>query len=123
MVPIKELANKKCVDHSLEGNNLKVNQKLQNYLKVFVGKYVCNLTNYDRNQTKVLKISTHPNQGRYLLQQLNLKFNEKIFNGKLQNLLKNNKKFFSDRQTVANALSSIGDSFFVCKRKSKHLRL
>ena len=47
----KELANTKYVDDSIEdGNVLRFNQTLENYLKVSVGNDTYNLTEYDKIQ-------------------------------------------------------------------------
>ena len=54
-----ELANKKYVDDSVgEGNILRFNQRLQNYLKVSVGNDTYNLTKYDKIQITYYNIKS-----------------------------------------------------------------
>ena len=64
-----ELANKKYVDDSIcEGNILRIDQTLQNYLKVFVGGDVYNLTKNDRIQIVDTTEIKFPNRGSDFLQ-------------------------------------------------------
>ena len=92
-----ELANKKYVDDSVgEGNVLRFNQILENYLKVSVGNDTFNLTKYDRIQITDTTIIKYSNTGGYLLQNWIKKCNDKKNNGKIQNFkIKTNK--FSNR--------------------------
>ena len=64
-----ELSNKKYHDDSIgEGNILRFNQTLQNYLKVSVGNDTNNLTIYDKIQITDTTINKYTNTGGYLLQ-------------------------------------------------------
>ena len=64
-----ELANKKYVDESIgQGNVLRFNKTLQNYLKVSVENDKYNLTEYDKLQNTVTIIIKSINTGGYLLQ-------------------------------------------------------
>ena len=63
-----ELVNKKLVDESIDnGNMLRFNQTLQNYLKVSVGNDTYNLTKHDKIQITDTIIIKYPNTGGYLL--------------------------------------------------------
>ena len=60
----KELANEKYVDDSVrEGNILRFNPTLENYLKVSVGNDTHNLTKFDKNQITDTTIIKNPNNG------------------------------------------------------------
>ena len=65
-----EITIKRYVDDYIgAGTVFRINQLLQNYLKVIVGKDIYNLTKY-RKKTKIDKtINNYPNTGGYLLQQ------------------------------------------------------
>ena len=83
-----ELANKKYVDDSIrEGTIVRFNQTLQNYLKVSVGNDTYNLTKYNKIQLTDTTIIKYPNNGGYLLQNWNIRCNDKNNNGKIQNFL------------------------------------
>ena len=87
-----ELANKKYVDESLgSGNILGVNQNLEIYIKVFVGKDVYKLTKNDNIQITDATIK-YPNSGGFLLQRWNRKCNDKNKNGKIQKFIRPTKK-------------------------------
>ena len=106
------LANKKHVDDSIgEGNVLRCNQTLQNYLKVSVGDDTYNLTNYDKTQITDTAIIKYPNTGGYLLQNWVVKSNDKNINGKIQNFIKTTKTNNPTGYSVATSLPPIGDSF------------
>ena len=84
-----EVANKKYVDDSIgNGNVLRFNQTLQNYLKLSVGNDTCNLTKYDKIQITNTAIIVFPNTGANLLQKWNRKTNGKKNNGIIQNFIR-----------------------------------
>ena len=65
-IPDNELASKKYIDDELEKNtNLSVKQRLENYLKLSVGKDTYNLTKYDKTELKDTTIIRQGN-GQYL---------------------------------------------------------
>ena len=87
-----ELANKKCVDGSIgQGIVLRFSQTLQNYLKVSVGNDIYNLTKFDKIQITDTTIIKSPNTGGYLLEQWNIKCNDKNNSGRKQNKINKNK--------------------------------
>ena len=107
-----ELANKKYNDDDLDKNKiLRFNQTLQNYLKVSVGNDTYNLTKYDKIQIIDTTVIKYPNNGGYLLQNWNIKCNDKNGNGKIQNFVKSTKTHSITSQSGATSLSPIGDSF------------
>ena len=64
-----ELANKKFVDSSIgEGNVVRLNLTLQNYLKVSVGNDIYHITKFDKIQITDTTSIKNPNTGGYLLQ-------------------------------------------------------
>ena len=64
-----ELANKKYIDDELDKNTvLRLNQTLQNYLKVSVGSDTYNLNKYDKIQIIDTTEMRYPNIGSDLLQ-------------------------------------------------------
>ena len=84
-----KVSNKKYVGNSIgESTLLRLNQTLQNYLKVSVGKDTNNLTENDKKQFTDTTIINYPNTGGYLLQQRNTKCNVENSNGKIQNFIK-----------------------------------
>ena len=88
-----ELANKKYVDDSIgQGNVLRFNQTLPNYLKVSLGNDTYNLTRYDKIQITDTTIIKSPNTRGYLLQQWNIKCNDKNNSGKLHIFIKSTRK-------------------------------
>ena len=81
-----ELANKKYVDDSIgEGNVLRFNQTLQNYLKVSVGNDTYNLYKYDKMQITDATNIKYPKTSGYLLQNCVTKCND------INNIVKNTK--------------------------------
>ena len=81
-----EVKNKKYVDDSIgEGTLLRINQTLQNYLKVTVGNDTCNLTKYNKIQLTDTTVMKAGNTGGYLLQNWNIKCNDKNGKGKISN--------------------------------------
>ena len=73
-----ELANKKYVEDSIgEGYVLRVNQTLENYLKVSVRNDVYILTKYDKIQIIDTTFIKYPKKSGYLLQNWVIKCNDK----------------------------------------------
>ena len=106
------VSNKKYVDDELDKNTiLRFNQTLQNYLKVSVGNDIYNLTKYNKIQLIDITIIRYPNHGGYLLQNWNIKCNDKNNNGKLQNFLRSTKTSFPTGDSGSTGLPPIGDSF------------
>ena len=72
------VSNKKYIDDELDKITIvRFIQTLQNYLRVSVGSYIYNLTKYNKIQLTDTAILKAPNSGGYLLQQWNLKYNDK----------------------------------------------
>ena len=87
-----ELVKKKYVDDSIrEGTIVRFNQTFENYLKASVGNDTYNLTKYDKIQLTDTTIIKYPNNGGYLLQNWNIKCNDKNNNGKIQNFIRSTK--------------------------------
>ena len=107
-----ELANKKYIDDSIgEGTLLRFNQTLSNYLKVSVGNNTYNLTKYDKillTDTTVIKTG---NSGGYLLQNWNIKCNDKNGNGKIANFIKSTKTNSPSSNSGPESLPPIGNAF------------
>ena len=83
---VNEIANKKYDDDSIgEGNVLRVNQTLQNYLEVSVGIDTYNFTKNDKTQITDATIFKYPNTFDYLLDNCVIKCNDKNNSGKIQN--------------------------------------
>ena len=69
-----EISNKEHVDDELIKNTiLRINQTLQNYLKVSVGNYTYDLTRYDKIQLFDVTEIRFPNSGSNLLQKWRIK--------------------------------------------------
>ena len=107
-----EVSNKKYVDDSIGADTmLRFNQTLQNYLKVSVGNNIYNLTKYNKNLLTDITIIKYPNSGGYLLQNWNIKCNDKNYNGKIQNFLKSSKTTSPTGDSGADSLPPIGTAF------------
>ena len=105
-------SQKKHVDDSLgEGTIHRFNQTFQNYLKVNVGNDTYILTKYDIIQITITTIFKHPNSGGYLLQQWNIKCNDKNNNGKIHNFITSAKTKSPTGHSGATSLPPIVDSF------------
>ena len=95
---IKEVSIKNYVDDSLgQGTMSKLNQTLENYLKVSVGNYTYNLTKYDKIQITDLTEIKFPNRGIDLLQKWYIKGNN-------DNNFSKNGKFL--KSTITNSPTS-----------------
>ena len=116
-----ELANKKYIDDSIvEGTLLRFNQTLQNYLKVSVGNDVYNLTKYDKIQLTDTTVMKAGNTGGFLLQNWNIKCNDKNGNGKISNFVKSTKTHSPSLNSGAESLPPIGDSFMCIETSSNN---
>ena len=74
-----EVSNKKYVDDSIGADTMvRFNETLQNYLKVSVGSDIYKLTKYNKIHLTDTTIIKYPNSGGYLLQNWNIKCNDKI---------------------------------------------
>ena len=114
-----ELANKKYVDESLgSGIILRFNQKLQNYLKVSVGKDTCVLTNNDKVQFIDTTIIKYPNTGCYLLQSWVIKCNDKNNTGKIKNFIESTKTNSPTGYSGATSLPPNGNSYMYIETSS-----
>ena len=106
------VSNKKYIDDELNKNTiLRLNQSLQNYLKVSVGNDTYNLTKYDKIQIVDTTEMKCPNEGRYLLQKWNIICSDINGNGKLNNIIKSTKTSSPTSQSGATSLPPIGTSF------------
>ena len=116
-----ELAKKNFFDDSIgEGNVLRFNQTLQNYLKVSVGNDTYNITKYDKVQITDTIETKYPNTGGYLLQNWVIKCNDKNNNGKTQNFIKSTKTNSPTGYSGATTLPPIGNSFMYIETSSNN---
>ena len=114
-----DLANKKFFDESLGGDNiLRLNQTLENSLKVSVGENVYNPTKYDRIQITDTTIIIHPNNGGHLPQQWNIKCLDRNGAGGIRNFINLTKTKVPTSSSGAKPLSSVGDSFMYIETSS-----
>ena len=116
-----ELANKKYIDNLIgEGTLLRFNQTIQNYLKVSVGKDTYNLTKYNKIQLTDITVMKAGNSGGYLLQNWNLKCNDKNSNGKILNFVKSTKSNSPTSDSRATSLPPIGSAFMYIESSSNN---
>ena len=114
-----ELANKKYVVDELDKNTIvRFNQTLQNYLKVSVGNDTYNLTQYDKIQLPDTTIMKASNSGGYVLQQWNIKCNDKNNNGKIQYFIKSTKTNSPTGDSGATSLPPFGAAFMYIETTS-----
>ena len=107
-----ELVNKKYLDDELDKKTIvRFNQTLENYLKVSVGNDIYNLTKYNKIQLTDITITKYPNNGGYLLQNWNIKCNDRNNNGKISNFIRSTKTNSPSANSGAKSLPPIGDSF------------
>ena len=115
----KEVANRKYIDDEIDKNTIaRFNQTLQNYLKLSIGDDVYNLTKYDKIQITGTTILQFPNVGGYLLQNWNIKCNDKINNGEIQNFTKSTKTNSPTGESGATSLPPIGNAFMYIETSS-----
>ena len=107
-----ELGNKKYIDDSIgKGTLLRFNQTLTNYLKVSVGDDTYNLTKYGKIQLTDTTIMKVGNSGGYLLQNWNIKCNDKNSIGKIANFIKSTRTNSPSSNSGPEGLPPIGDCF------------
>ena len=118
---VNELTNKKYVHDELNKNTiLRFNQTLQNYHRVSVGNDTYNLTKYNKIQITDTTIIKSPNFGGYLLQNWNIKCNDKNNNGKIQNFIRSTKTDSPTADSGSTSLPPIGDSFMYIETSSNN---
>ena len=116
-----EVTNKKYVDDELDKNTLvRFNQTLQNYLKVSVGNDTYNLTKYDKIQLTDITVIKFPNKGAFLLQNWNIKCNDKNNNGNVNNFIRSTKTNSPTADSGATSLPPIGNSFMYIETSSNN---
>ena len=116
-----DIANKKFVDDLIgDGNFLRFNQTLENYLNVSVGNDTYNLTKYDKIQIADTTIIKYPNTGGYLLENWAIKCNDKINGGKIRNFIKSTKTNSPTGYSGATSLPPIGNSFMLVETSSNN---
>ena len=119
--PDNELANKKYIDDELDENIiLRFNQTLANYLKVSVGNDTYNLNKYNKIQITDITQIIYPNTGGYLLQNWNIKCNEKKNTGKIQNFIKSTQTNSPTPNSGATNLPPIGNAFMYIETSSNN---
>ena len=115
------VSNKKYVDEELDKNTIvRFNQTLSNYLKVSVGNDIYNLTKYSKIRLTDVTIIKYPNSGGYLLQNWNIKCNDKNNNGKIQNFINSSKTNSPTANSGAESLPPIGDCFMYIETTSNN---
>ena len=106
------VSNKKYIDESIaEGTLVRFNQTLTNYLKVSVGNDTYNLTKYDKIQLTDTTVMKAGNSVGYLLQNWNIRCNDKNNNGKISNFIKSTKTNSPTGGSGATSLPPIGTAF------------
>ena len=116
-----ELVNKKYLDDELDKNTIvRFNQTLENYLKVSVGNDIYNLNKYNKIQLTDTTIIKYPNNGGYLLQNWNIRCNDKNNNGKIQSFLRSTKTNSPTGDSGATILPPLGDSFMYIETSSNN---
>ena len=101
------VSNKKYIDDELDKDTiLRINQTLQNYLKVSVGIDIYNLTKYYKIQITDITIMKAGKTGGYLLPYWKIICKDKNKNGKIQILIKSTKtrKWHSESADPAKGL-------------------
>ena len=116
-----ELTHKKYVDDSIgEGNVLRFNQTLENYLKVSVRNDTYNLTKYNKIQITDTTIIKYPNIGKGLLQRWKIICNDKTNNSQIGNFIKSTKTSSLTSESRAMVLPPIGNSFMYIETSSNN---
>ena len=114
-----EVSNKKYIDDELDKNTIiRLNQSLENYLKVCVGNDTYNLTKYNKmNITDVTEIR-NPNTGQMLTQKWMLKCLNKSYNAKVITFLKSTTNTSPTVESGAISLPPIGWAFMYVESSS-----
>ena len=116
-----ELVNKKYLDEELDKNTIvRFNQTLENYLKISVGNDIYNLAKYDKIQITDTTIIKYPNNGGYLLQNWNIKANDRNNKGKISNFIISTKTNSPTGDSGATSLPPIGNSFMYIETSSNN---
>ena len=116
-----ELSNKRYIDDEIDKNTIvRFSQTLSNYLKVSVGNDTYNLTKYNKIQLTDTTTIKYPNNGGYLLQNWNIRCNDKNNNAKIQNFLRSTKTSSPTGDSGATTLPPIGDSFMFIETSSNN---
>ena len=116
-----EISNKKYVDDELDKNTkVRFTETLQNYLKVFIGNVINNLTKYDKIQlTDITTIKTS-NGGGYLLPSWRNFCHDKNDNGKITNLIRSTKTNSPTGGSGATTLPPVGSAFMYIEASSNN---
>ena len=118
---LNEEVSKKYIDDPLINNTiLRINQTLENYLKVSVGNDTYGLTKYDKIQITDTTIIKSEKSGGYLLQNLKKECNDKNINGKISNFYKVTETNSPTTASGATSLPPIGDPFMYIEASSKN---
>ena len=116
-----EVTYKKYVDDEVDKNTLvRFIQTLQNYLKVSVGNNTYNLTKYDKIQMIDITVIKVPNKGTFLLQNWNIKCNDKNINGNINKFIRSTKSSSPTADSGATTLPPIGNSFLYIETSSNN---
>ena len=78
------------------------------------------MTKYNKIQLTDITIIKYPNSGGYLLQNWNIKCNDKNYNGKIQNFLKSTKSTSPTGNSGAESLPPIGTAFMYIETTSNN---
>ena len=114
-----ELSTKKYIDDQLDKKTfLRFNQTLENSLRISVGNDTYVFTKFNKTHITDTTIIKAPNSGKYLLQQWNLKCNDRKGNGKIQGFVKSTKSSSPTQDSGATVLTPIGDSFMYFETSS-----
>ena len=112
---------RKYSDDSIgEGIKVGFNQTLDNYLKVFVGNDISNLTKYDKKQIIDTTILKHLNVDCYLLEQWSINCIDRNGNGELQNLTKSSNGKTPTPEKGHSPTPPIANSFMYIKTSAKN---
>ena len=115
------MSNKKYADDELDKNTiLGFNQTLRNYLKISFGDDTNNLTKYDKIQITDITEIKYPNTGGYLLQNWNIKCNDRKNTGKIQNFIRSSNQLTPSPNTGANTLPPIGIYYLYIETSSNN---
>ena len=107
-----EVSNKKYIDDELDKNTIvRFNLTLQNYLKVSIGSDTYNLTKYNKIQLTDTTVIKAGNSGGYVLQNWNIKCNDRNGNGKIANFIKSTKTNSPSSNSGPEGLPPIGTAF------------
>ena len=114
-------SNKKYVDDQLDKNTIvRFSQTLSNYLKVSVGDDTYNLTKYDKIQLTDTTVMKAGNTGGYLLQNWNIKCNDKNNNGKISNFITSTKSNSPTGGSGATSIPAIGTAFMYIETSGRN---